>query len=90
MSKPNNSSCPTPCIKCKIVFPLLEAEKTEKTWNVEVFVQSIHEMNNTINWKEIIFELDHQNFIVSVFINHHHKTQICISLQLSFGFSFSV
>jgi len=41
-----------------------KSEKSEKTWNMEVFVQSIHELHNTINWKEIIFELDHSSFIV--------------------------
>jgi len=39
-------------------------DKQDKTWNMEVFVQSIHDLNNTLNWKEIIFELDNPHFLV--------------------------
>ena len=37
-----------------------------KTWNLEVFIKVIHEMptGSTLHWKEIIYELDHPNFLV--------------------------
>ena len=38
--------------------------KTDKTWNVEVFIKSVHELQTTLNWKEIIYELDHGGFCV--------------------------
>jgi len=38
---------------------------TEKTWNVEVFIKSVHELQTTLNWKEIIYELDHAGFCVN-------------------------
>ena len=38
--------------------------KSDKTWNVEVFIQSVHELQTTLNWKEIIYELDHPGFQV--------------------------
>jgi len=38
--------------------------KPGKTWNVEVFIQSVHELQTTLNWKEIIYELDHPGFQV--------------------------
>ena len=39
-------------------------QKTDKTWNVEVFIKSVHELQTTLNWKEIIYELDHAGFCV--------------------------
>ena len=38
--------------------------KADKTWNVEVFIKSVHELQTTLNWKEIIYELDHNGFCV--------------------------
>lgn len=38
--------------------------KADKTWNVEVFIKSVHELQTTLNWKEIIYELDHPGFCV--------------------------
>jgi CCR4-NOT transcription complex subunit 1 len=38
--------------------------KAEKTWNVEVFIKSVHELQTTLNWTEIIYELDHPGFCV--------------------------
>ena len=36
--------------------------KADKTWNVEVFIKTVHELQTTLNWKEIIYELDHPGF----------------------------
>ena len=38
--------------------------KNDKTWNVEVFIKAVHELQTTLNWKEIIYELDHTGFCV--------------------------
>ena len=37
-----------------------------KTWNLEVFIQVVHELptGSTLHWKEIIYELDHSEFLV--------------------------
>ena len=35
-----------------------------KTWNVEVFIKAVHELHPTLNWKEIIDELDHPGFAI--------------------------
>ena len=35
-----------------------------KTWNMEVFIKAVHELQPTLHWKEIIYELDHPGFIV--------------------------
>ena len=29
-----------------------------------MFIKSVHELQTTLNWKEIIYELDHPGFIV--------------------------
>lgn len=44
---------------------MIQADKGEKTWNVEVFIKAVHELQTTLTWKEIIYELDHPSFIVS-------------------------
>ena len=44
---------------------LWDKDKNEpKTWNVEVFIKVVHEMQPTLHWKEIVYELDHVGFIV--------------------------
>lgn len=37
-----------------------------KTWNLEVFIKVVHELptGSTLHWKEIIYELDHSEFLV--------------------------
>ena len=35
-----------------------------KTWNMEVFIKAVHELHPTLNWKEIIDELDHPGFVI--------------------------
>ncbi|XP_046976723.1 CCR4-NOT transcription complex subunit 1 isoform X2 [Vanessa cardui] len=35
-----------------------------ETWNVEIFVQTLKELASNLNWKEVILQLDHQEFIV--------------------------
>ena len=35
-----------------------------KSWNVEVFIKAVHELQPTLHWKEIIYELDHPGFVV--------------------------
>lgn len=34
------------------------------TWNVEVFVQALHELVPSLNWKEVVQELDHPGFLL--------------------------
>lgn len=34
------------------------------TWNVEVFVQVVQEMSPNLNWKEVVYNLDHSGFMV--------------------------
>ncbi|XP_013418035.1 CCR4-NOT transcription complex subunit 1 [Lingula anatina] len=34
------------------------------TWNVDVFVQVVHDMGPHINWREVVSELDHEGFLV--------------------------
>lgn len=34
------------------------------TWNIDVFIQVLHEMNPSLDWKEVIYELDHPGFIL--------------------------
>lgn len=44
---------------------LWDKDKSEpKTWNVDVFIKAVHELQPTLHWKEIIYELDHPGFIV--------------------------
>ena len=39
--------------------------KTDKTWNVEVFfIKSVHKLQTTLIWKEIMDEMDHPGFCV--------------------------
>lgn len=33
-------------------------------WNAEVFVQTLKELASNMNWKEVILQLDHQEFVV--------------------------
>ena len=35
-----------------------------KTWNMEVFIKAVHELQPTLHWKEIIYELDHPGFLI--------------------------
>ncbi|XP_059164399.1 CCR4-NOT transcription complex subunit 1-like isoform X2 [Physella acuta] len=35
------------------------------TWNVDVFLQIVKEMNPHINWREVVSNLDHPKFLVS-------------------------
>ncbi|XP_061382387.1 CCR4-NOT transcription complex subunit 1 isoform X1 [Danaus plexippus] len=35
-----------------------------ETWNPEVFVQTLKELASNLNWKEVILQLDHPEFIV--------------------------
>ena len=35
-----------------------------KTWNMEVFIKVVHELQPTLHWKEIVYELDHPGFMV--------------------------
>ncbi|XP_013184897.1 CCR4-NOT transcription complex subunit 1 isoform X2 [Amyelois transitella] len=35
-----------------------------ETWNAEVFVQTLKELASNLNWKEVILQLDHPEFIV--------------------------
>ncbi|GFS04482.1 CCR4-NOT transcription complex subunit 1, partial [Elysia marginata] len=35
------------------------------TWNVDVFLQVVKEMNPHLNWKNVIFNFDHKGFLVS-------------------------
>ena len=35
-----------------------------KTWNMEVFIKAVHELQPTLHWKEIIYELDHPGFMI--------------------------
>ena len=35
-----------------------------KTWNVELFIEVVHELQPTLHWKEIIYDLDHAGFAV--------------------------
>jgi len=34
------------------------------TWNVEVFVDSVKELVPNLNWKQVIFDLDHPGFLI--------------------------
>lgn len=38
---------------------------TGEIWNSEVFVQALKELTPSLNWKEVILELDHPEFIVT-------------------------
>lgn len=35
-----------------------------KTWNMDVFIKAVHELQPTLHWKEIIYELDHPGFLI--------------------------
>ncbi|XP_043234309.1 CCR4-NOT transcription complex subunit 1-like isoform X1 [Amphibalanus amphitrite] len=35
-----------------------------QTWNVEVFVQAVHELTPALQWKEVVYHLDHPGFQV--------------------------
>ncbi|XP_013136530.1 PREDICTED: CCR4-NOT transcription complex subunit 1 isoform X2 [Papilio polytes] len=35
-----------------------------ETWNAEIFVQTLKELASNLNWKEVILQLDHPEFIV--------------------------
>jgi len=35
-----------------------------KTWNMEVFIKAVHELQPTLHWEEIIYELDHPGFLI--------------------------
>lgn len=35
------------------------------TWNVDVFLQVVKEMNPNLNWRNVIFHFDHKGFLVS-------------------------
>ncbi|XP_039763279.1 CCR4-NOT transcription complex subunit 1 isoform X3 [Pararge aegeria] len=35
-----------------------------ETWNAEVFVQTLKELASNLNWKEVILQLDHPEFVV--------------------------
>ncbi|XP_024942332.1 CCR4-NOT transcription complex subunit 1 isoform X6 [Cephus cinctus] len=37
---------------------------TPSTWNVEVFVQTLKEIQSTLSWNEVILKLDHTEFIL--------------------------
>lgn len=37
----------------------------ESGWNAEVLVQTLKELASNLNWKEVILQLDHQEFIVT-------------------------
>ena len=41
-----------------------EANKDPKSWNMEIFIQVIHELQPHSHWKEITYELDHPGFVV--------------------------
>ena len=41
-----------------------EKSNEPKTWNMEVFIKAVHELHPTLNWKEIIDELDHPGFVI--------------------------
>ena len=44
---------------------LWDKDKAEpKTWNVSVFISTVHELQPTLHWKEILYELDHPGFVV--------------------------
>ena len=45
-----------------IIFPSKASEP--KTWNVELFIEVVHELQPTLHWKEIIYDLDHPGFAV--------------------------
>ncbi|XP_070201958.1 CCR4-NOT transcription complex subunit 1-like isoform X11 [Littorina saxatilis] len=44
-------------------------EKTETpgvtTWNVDIFVQTIRDLSPSLDWKEVVGQLDHQGFLVT-------------------------
>ncbi len=35
-----------------------------KTWDVAVFIKAVQELQPTLHWKEIIYELDHPGFLI--------------------------
>ncbi|XP_015520502.1 CCR4-NOT transcription complex subunit 1 isoform X1 [Neodiprion lecontei] len=37
---------------------------TPTTWNVEVFIQTLKDLQSTLSWNEIIVKLDHTDFII--------------------------
>ncbi|XP_072931342.1 CCR4-NOT transcription complex subunit 1 isoform X2 [Epargyreus clarus] len=37
---------------------------TGETWNADIFVQTLKELASNLNWKEVILNLDHPEFIV--------------------------
>ena len=41
-----------------------EAKQEPKTWNMDIFIKVVHELQPTLHWKEITYELDHHGFIV--------------------------
>jgi len=43
---------------------ILSCSNENKHWNVEIFVSTINELVPTVNWKEIVRELDHPGFMV--------------------------
>lgn len=52
-----------------------------KTWNLEVFINVVHEMQHTLHWKEIIYELDHPGFLVT-----DRQSLILLITALKLGF----
>lgn len=61
-------------------------EKTESsqanTWNVDIFVQVVQEMAPKLNWKEVVYGLDHSGFILKDRLGLKLLTQ---ALQLGLG-----
>ena len=48
-----------------IIFTSCSSKASEpKTWNVELFIEVVHELQPTLHWKEIIYDLDHPGFAV--------------------------
>jgi hypothetical protein len=41
---------------------------------VDFFIKAVHELQTTLNWKEIIYELDHPSFVVRVFFKKDRLT----------------
>lgn len=54
-----------------------------KTWNMEVFIKVVHELptGSTLDWKEVIYELDHSEFLVK---DRHGLLFLIKALKLGF------